>query len=210
MKAPFRERPESGGWCGDESDKIAEVMAAANKQFRDDQPNILLLVPDLRVSMYQNRDGLIRGAYGFSQLAVPINLDTGETGEPYEQFVPGGKFLNRYRPDGKPLKSDGFPGCRRISAVILVEEVICERHPMPDLHLFLCEKKLVHDLWPHWDKARRLHFSEDNRAWVDHKVLVLHNPHAHYTLPADIWPAYPQFVTAGNSMRWTDGHAVCV
>lgn len=210
VKAPYRERPVKGGWTGGESDKIAQSMDAANKQFRDDRPNILILVPHLRIPMYQSRDDLLHAAYGFSQLAIPINFDTEETGDPYEQFVAGGRFLNRQRPGGKPLKPDGLPGFRRISAVISIEETIVERHPMPDLGLFLCDKKLVHDLWPAWDEARQLHFSDSNRAWIGHEVLVLHNPHAYQPLDLDIFSEFPQFVPEGNSMKWTDGHPVSV
>lgn len=209
VKAPFRERPE-GAWSGGESDKIAQAMQSANRQFRDDQPNILVLVPELRVPLHRHRDQLLRAAYGSSRLFVPINLETGETENPFEDFVADGQFLNRERPGGKPLKPDGLPGYRRISVVVSIEEVVRDRHPMPDLRLFLCGEQLVHQLWPYWDEARTLHFSEDNRAWVEHEVLILHNPHAYHPLRSEVWTPFPQFVPDGSTMKWTDGLRVSV
>jgi len=48
VKAPFRPLPEEPVHEGDDSDALQQCMDTANKQFTDDCPNILFLVPELR------------------------------------------------------------------------------------------------------------------------------------------------------------------
>ena len=184
-------------------------MNAANKQFAKDRPNILALVPCLRLPCFSHRNGLVKAAFGQSKITWPVNTQTGEAGPTDVKFFPDGRFLNTERPGGKPLKPDGFPGYRRISVVICIEETIAERYPFPDPFALLDENNRG-ALWPYWEQARDLHSSFENRAWIEHNVLVLHNPYAYHALPHDLFGECPQLVPVGDVMKWTDGVEVIV
>ena len=58
--------------------------------------------------------------------------------------------------------------------------------------------------------ARELNCSPYNRAWVDHNILVLHNPYAYHPVAQEVWRSFPQFVPVGDQMEWTDGEKVIV
>jgi hypothetical protein len=209
VKAPFRERPLSGAWNGDDSDKITQAMDAANKQFTDDRPNILVLVPCLRLRMFTHRRDLLKGAFGQSKITWQINTHTGEAGPTEVKFFPDGRFLNTTTPKGRALKADGFPAYRRISAIVCIEETIAERYPFPDPMPLLDEEQRGR-LWPLWERARDLHFSAENRAWIEHNVLVLHNPYAYHAISHELFCQYPQLIPVGDQMQWTDGEEVIV
>jgi len=136
-------------------------------------------------------------------------MATGETGPTEVKFFPEGKFLNTMQPGGKPLKPDGLPAYRRISVVICIEERIVEKYPFPDPFILLNEETRG-EIWPLWERARNEHFRSDNEAWIVHDVLVLHNPHANYSIPQKIWESFPQLVPVGDSMEWTDGEEIIV
>ncbi len=209
VKAPFREQPKERLWWGDDSDKIVDALKTANKQFAKDRPNILALVPSLRHPCYSHRNDLVKAAFGQSKITWQVNTQTGEGGPTEVKFFPDGQFLNTERPGGKPLKPDGFPGYRRISAVVCIEEIIAERYPFPDPFALLDEKGRG-ARWPYWQQARDQHFSSDNRAWIEHNVLVLHNPYAYHAIPHDLFSEHPQLVPVGDVMEWTDGAKVVV
>ncbi len=213
VKAPFRARPEphpgesAVARCGGDSDKISECIKTASKQFNDDCPNILVIIPNLRNTLFGHRRDLLKAAYGESKLTFQVNRETGE-GRPMEvKFFPEGKFLNTKRPGGRLIKHDGFPAHRRVSVILCIEERIEERYPMPDPFALLPEETLS-QIWPLWEKARKLHFSPDNRKWVEHNVLVLHNPYAYHQLPEKMWDEFPQFLSVNGEMMWTDGYKI--
>jgi len=209
VKAPHRERPLRGMWCGDDSDKISQAMEAANKQFDRQKPNLLCIVPTLRSRMFSERRDLLKAAFGQSMITWQVNPRTAEYGPTHVEFQPDGKFLNTERPGGKPLKPDGFPGYRRISAVICIEEKLAEKYPL-SIPFFALDDELRHSMMPHWERTRDLHFSEENEVWIDHDVLVLHNPYAYHSVPQDIWSEFPQLVPVDDLMQWTDGAEVVV
>jgi hypothetical protein len=41
--------------------------------------------------------------------------------------------------------------------------------------------------------------------WVDHRVVVAHNPFAQCPVSPILWAAYPQLVRQGEDLIWTDG-----
>jgi len=209
VKAPFRERPKENVWHGDDSDKIGRAMAAANRQFAEDSGNLLVVVPSLRRCLFTKRDDLIRAAFGESKITWQVNTQTGERGPTKVKFFPDGKFLNTERPGGVPLKPDGFPGYRRISAVVCIEETIREKYPFPN-PLALLEEKSRSQIWPLWERQRDLHASEENEVWIDHNILVLHNPYAYHAVSQQIFAEFPQLVPVGDVMEWTDGEEVIV
>ncbi len=215
VKAPFRELPHPPPgkhvftWEGDDSDKVAQCLVAANKQFGDGTPNILVVVPILRTRMFSNRDDLIRAAYGQTKVTFQVNPRARSFGAAESRFFPEGKFLETMKPGGRPLKPDGLPAHRRISAILCIEEKLVERYPHPD-PLFLIDEEIRDAIWPAWKEARDLHFSKDNTVWIEHDVLVLHNPHAYHTVSQEMWAEFPQFVPVGDRMEWTDGYEVRV
>lgn len=177
VKAPFRQPPQ-GIYCGDDADKIADSLNAANKQFNHDIPNILVIVPTLKKQLFISRRELIKAAYGEDKITFLDNTQTGKDGQIEYKFSPEGKFFNTQRPGGQPLKQDGFPAYRRVSSILCIEEKIVERDP----------------------------FSSENNKWIGHDVLVLHNPFAYHPISLELFRDFPQFVPVENEMRWTDGY----
>lgn len=185
VKAPFREKPKPPPgqrvvtWVGDDADKIKQCMEAANKQFGDNSPNLLVIVPSLRTPVFLSRHDVVNAAYGQSVITWPIDTRTGEAAGPLEVvFSPEGKFLNTNRPNGKAVKPDGFPSYRRISALLCLEERLVERYPFS--------------------------VSPRNENWVEHDALVLHNPYAYHPLSPEPWRMFPQLLPVEGEMRWTD------
>jgi hypothetical protein len=215
VKAPFRERPQPPPgkhvvvWSGDDADKIAQCLEAANRQFTDETANILAILPRLRRAMCSHRRDLVKAAYGESKITFAVNTQTGEGGPVETKFFPEGKFLNPNRPGGGLLKRDGLPAYRRISIVLCIEEKLAEKHPCPS-PLALLDQDHRYEVWPIWKRERDLCLGPDNEKWVDHDVLVLHNPYAYHPLPQDMWSKFPQFVPVGDEMKWTDGQKVVV
>jgi hypothetical protein len=211
VKAPFREAPmplpgkSTACWVGDDADKITQCLEAANRQFDKNGPNLLAITPRLRMRVFSQRRDLVKAIYGDSKIVVPINIQTGEPGPTGVEFFPDGKFLNTTRPGGKPMKADGLPGYRRISAVVTIEEKIVEAHPYPSPFALLAREHLD-EIWPIWKRENRLHYSSDNRKWVEHDVLVLHNPFAYHPVSSVMWEDIPQFVEVDGEMKWTDKH----
>jgi hypothetical protein len=186
-------------------------MDAANKQFSNDRPNLLLVCPDLGRPFFSDRIDLLRAAFGESKITWEVNVATGEGGPAEVKFCPEGRFLNTTTPAGRPLKQDGLPAYRRISALACLEETVIERFPFPDFTALLdVDDALRHQRFPLWQEALDLHNSEENRAWVEHNLLVLHNPHAYHPFSRDIFDSFPQLIPAGDQMEWTDGEVVVV
>lgn len=190
VKSPFRERPSPPPgkstvcWVGDDADKIEQCMEAANKQFSDKIPNLLVIVPSLRLRMFSHRHDIVKAAYGQSKIICPLNIETGEALGPVKvPFYQEGKFLNTKCPHGRSLKPDGFPAYRRISAILCIEEKFIER---------------------------KLHFNSLNKTWIDHDAIILHNPHAYHPLSRQPWGTLPQLLPVHDEMKWTDGYGVDV
>jgi hypothetical protein len=209
VKAPFRKPPQERVWSGDDSDKISQAMNIANRQFADDRANVLVLVPHLRRPLFSRRLDLLKAAYGQSKIFWPIDTQTGESGPTEVMFFPDGRFLNSTTPKGQLLKPDGLPAYRRISAIVCIEEIVVERFPFPDPRALLSDESRS-ELWSRWEKDRELHFSHKNKAWIDHNVLVMHNPHAYYPISQQVFSCYPQLIPVGDQMQWTDGEEVVV
>lgn len=215
VKAPYRPPPlpSLGGtamWWGDDADKIAQCLEAAERQFSYNTPNILVIVPTLRENLFRHRGVLIKAAYGEHKWTMEFDVKAGKgVGPTGFDFFPEGKFLNNQLTSGKMIKADGFPAYRRVSAILCIEEKLVERHPMPDPFALLPEESRG-EIWPLWKKARDLHLSCKNHKWIEHDVLVLHNPFAYHPLSQEIFKAFPQFVRVEKGMRWTDDYEIDV
>ena len=107
------------------------------------------------------------------------------------------------------MKRDGFPGYRRVSAIFCIEEKVVDKYPFPDPFALL-DKARRGDIWPAWEKARERHWSGDNERWVEHDVLLLHNPYAYHQLSHGPWSDFPQLVPVADEMKWTDGYRMDV
>jgi hypothetical protein len=55
VKAPHCDPPKTQIWYGDDSSKIAKCLKWANGQFHEGRPNLLVLVPTLRIPVYSHR-----------------------------------------------------------------------------------------------------------------------------------------------------------
>ena len=211
VKAPFRGPipPGTATW-GDDADKITQCLEAANRQFDDSSPNILVIAPQLRLPLHRKRNDLVKAAYGETVIAFDVNASEGRLENHRWQFSPQGKFLGTMRPGGKPLKPDGFPAYRRVSAIICIETRVVEKYADP-AHVALLAglvKTGRSELFRMYDETRRAYNSRANEAWVDHDVLVLHNPYAYHAIRTDVWSDFPQLICDERGMHWTDGHDV--
>jgi len=97
-----------------------------------------------------------------------------------------------------------MPGFTRVSAVIVIEQEVREKYPPPD-PFALADEETVHRIWPVWERARELSRSSDNEAWMDHRVLVAHNPNARHVLAPELFHGYVQFTDLGTWYGWNDG-----
>lgn len=125
VKAPHRdvEYDEDGiaSWVGHDSDLILQALRSASKQFPAGKPNLLVLVPRLRVPLHDDRRQVIAALYGENRIFVPTQR---EESEPYSVFDPNGALFRNTKLSGRFLKSDRMPAHTRVSAVLSIEEVI--------------------------------------------------------------------------------------
>jgi len=210
VKAPQRKRADCGIEWGWEDDKIEQCVVAANKQLSQDRPGLLVMVPHLRWSMYDHRDDIERALLGRGVFKFEVALDDEPEHElrGWSEIVPNGSFLNRTRPTGQFLKRDGLPANRRISAALCIEETLGYKYPSPVLQLIALARKpaSVHEFWPTYARLSDAYFSRENEAWVEHRAIVLHNPHAYHPLPKASFDGLPQMNLSDGNMLWSDGY----
>lgn len=164
VKSPYRSFSRDL-WSGDDSDKIEGCLESANKQFRKDSKNVLVLVPSLRLPLYGARGSLIRALYGEEKFVMQFDPQKGEAiGPTTLEFFPEGHFL-------KFRKDEGKPRFTRTSLVLSVEEKYNERY-----------------------------------SFVDHNILILHNPCALQPCEDLRLGDFPEFKRHGDYLRWSDGH----
>ena len=175
VKAPHRPTP-IGAWTGDDSDLIEKALAQSNKQFSDECPNILVIVPSLRTRMYSDRRPIITALLGKEVLAFEVDKETGSAvSEPRAEMVLDGKFT-------KPIKRDHSPGYTRISAVVVIEESVKENTIRIFGKYIIISYTMVHE------------------------ILALHNPFAKFTVSQELFGKWPQLVREDGYMVWTDKH----
>ena len=200
VKAPYRPHRDVG-W-GDDSDAIEGVLEQAEKQFDKGQPNILVVVPSGRLQFCASRKPLMRALYGRSKITFLVSKKTGAAvTEPKSEFFAEGKFFNNKRPGGKLFKPrDSMPAYQRVSALMCIEERVVESDPEAAL------------LSPRGDDERREADRRiaQNRIWIEHEVVVLHNPFAYHPIRTDLFQEFPQCVPAESKMIWSDGHSTVV
>lgn len=218
VKAPFRERPplEQILW-GDDSDKIAQCLSKAQKQFSDDRPNLLVIVPELTAKVFDHRETLVKAAYAKSVIVWDVFHGDGtpvDDPRTRTELRLTGKFLETKRPSSqKPLKADGLPAYRRISAVMCIEEMIKDKYPDPFPRLYelaTADKRSAREYWPLYKRNRHAYLSTSNESWILHNVMILHNPYAYHPIPENTFGDLPQLVQRDGNMIWTDGYECAV
>jgi len=212
VKAPCRERPSQGqAWDGGDEDVIAQCLDAANRQFAEDVANILVLVPQLRTPISVDRAQLVSALYGEEKITRLIDMTTGgPVGDVATKFFPEGKFLRRRQPSGALVKRNGMPGFTRISAVIVIEEEMRDQypHPITTLGRKIGEGACDGSIQDAWGCQLDLHYGSDNYCWIDHAILVAHNPYARRPLNPQSFREYVQFMEVGDGYGWSDGESL--
>jgi hypothetical protein len=211
VKAPYREMPPPGtGWHGDDADLLANRLESAQKQFSRETANILVIVPQLRTPVHSYRTQLVTALYGEEKITCQIDLRTGAAVGPITtEFFHEGKLLRRRQPSGALIKPDGSPGFTRVSTVIVIEERIREKYPPPPLGLWreIVTGNTRSGGWEDaWNRQMALHLGPENYCWIDHNILVAHNPNAHKPISPNWFQGFVQFMDLGiGEYGWSDG-----
>jgi hypothetical protein len=202
VKAPHEPpAPMDVVWSGNGAPKLEECLVAATKQFHDDHANVLVIVPELRVSVTSDRYQFVQAFLGEFVIMVPINMRTGgPAGETENRFTPRGRFARRRGKTDKPANT-------RVGAVVVIEE----RFVDPAVHAL----KIDSSLFPFEYLAQTWRAQHDSRAlmWIEPSVFVIHNPFAARSIDRAVFEPFPQFVITDERdgefrMGWTDGHPV--
>jgi hypothetical protein len=76
VKAPFRPMTESF-WWGDDFGPLENALVGANKQFKRGDRNLLIFVPQLRISVFTLRTQIERAFIGEDVIRIAIDTRTG-------------------------------------------------------------------------------------------------------------------------------------
>lgn len=121
VKAPRRRPTQAfGAWVGNDADLLQKQLEEANRQFSRDSRNLLILVPELREPLHQDRYQLVQAFYAEAGLDMPFDENTGSLGEPKPSFELSGHFLKQW-----PDRADDRrrPRFTRVGAVLSIEEI---------------------------------------------------------------------------------------
>jgi hypothetical protein len=125
VKASRVDVPKSKSWSGDDFKTLEADMRDASDQFGKSTRNLLVLVPQLRTPVYEDRDQLEK-LIGERVMHVPIATERGvKAPPPYPGFVARGRFVRFGKTD-----KDGnrLPAHTRVSAVMSIECGLVEKH----------------------------------------------------------------------------------
>lgn len=110
--------PPTISYSGDDSDVLEKSLNDASKQFSDDSPNVLCLVPHLRHSISGDRRQFTKAFIGEAVLKISVATeDISADIEPEIGFKQSGKLLRWDSSRNKYLY-------QRVSAVVVIEEYI--------------------------------------------------------------------------------------
>jgi hypothetical protein len=171
VKAPHR-RVVKTVWIGDDSDLLQQALESANKQFRDDVRNLLVIVPELRISVFDHRSQITRAFFVEMTLNWLVDTATGKSVDPvFDDFKPSGHFLETRSRTGAPFKRDLSARFTRISAVLCIEEILGEQsieHNALVLHNPNAHLHVTEELWRGLPQLVR---REGQMVWTDHAGL---------------------------------------
>ncbi len=204
VKAPFVERPGKH-WSGNDAGVLQARFLEAQGQFDHGTPNVLVIVPQLRISVAEHRRQFVEAFIGQHMISVPISLDDSPAPEPHGFFKPDGRLAKQWGSEG--------PRYTRVSAVVVIEE---HYHDRAALRSTFTAEQLEDAAKRHdvdviesamREKIRNLS-SRDELMMVEYEVHVIHNPFATLPIGEDVFAPFPRFVrreNAGNiTMHWTD------
>jgi hypothetical protein len=90
----------------------------------------------------------------------------------------------------------------------VIEEEFRELYPT-DCMFAMVDDEIAHKIWPLVERQLDLHFGPENKAWIDHAILIARNPHASYPISPANFPGHVQFADVGSgNYGWNDGHSL--
>lgn len=170
VKASRVDVPKSKHWSGDDFKTLEKDMRDASDQFGKGTRNLLVLVPQLRTPVYEDRDQLEK-LIGERVMFVPVATERGvEVPPPHAGFVPRGRFV-RY---GKTDKDGNrLPAHTRVSAVMSIECGLVEDgrggwyadHRVVVVHNPNADQPIDHATFGSYPQLVRV--SDTDMAWTD-------------------------------------------
>ena len=207
VRVPFLGRPVRRIASVDDLDLLLHEVRSAAHQFSDGGPNLLFLAPGLSSSApgpaermrlihaaRENRPALWRPDF------ATFGARSFHHWPPLPTPLSDGRFLRQWAERG------WLPDRARISAIVYVEERLVERFPFPWGELFdWSQSESIADACI-LTRALERHHAADNRAHIDHHVLVVHNPHADHAIDPAPFDGLPQLrPTVGKVSRLRKG-----
>jgi hypothetical protein len=121
VKAPYRPITDNASW-GDDADLLQSALRTANKQFEASARNLLVIVPALRVSIFDWRMPIERAFIGESIIQILIDTRTGGPAGPTTfPFKQSGGFLRPWRVPNQGT-AQWMPRHTRIGAALFLNE----------------------------------------------------------------------------------------
>jgi hypothetical protein len=121
VKAPYRPIT-SDFWWGDDADALESALRAANEQFQSGDRNLLVLVPCLRLPIFEvgYRTPIERAFIGETVIQIPVDTRTGGPAGPERlAFKESGRFTKSWR--SGPVCEPRF---KRVGAALFLNEYI--------------------------------------------------------------------------------------
>jgi hypothetical protein len=130
VKAPYRPIT-SNFWWGDDADLLENALREANKQFSPSNLNLLVMVPQLRLPIFEpgHRRPIERAFIGETVIQIPVDTRTGGPGGPEKlAFKESGRFAKAW-PSGSGNHRDRRPRFTRVGAALFLNEYVdmCDR-----------------------------------------------------------------------------------
>jgi len=121
VKAPFRQIT-GAAWWGDDADLLQSALRTANKQFEAGARNLLVVIPGLRVSVFEWRTPIERAFIGETIIQIPIDTRTGGPAGPTTfPFKQSGDFLRTWRKPSEN-RTQWIPRHTRIGAALFLND----------------------------------------------------------------------------------------
>jgi hypothetical protein len=148
VKAPYRPITGDVFW-GDDADALQQALRAANKQFEAGARNLLVVIPQLRVSIFEWRTPIERAFIGETVIQIPIDTRTGGPAGPTTfPFKQSGDFAKTWRsPQGE---AKWIPRHTRVAAALFLDDYADGRevkHRALIVHNPNASVPLPRDLW---------------------------------------------------------------
>jgi hypothetical protein len=170
-----------------EREFFRKVLKKANDQFANTCPNVLVVAPR-RKSMFTTLEWRLRQAFiGDYVISWDVDPETQRIGTTRPAFDPSGHLVRG--PD---------PMFTRVSAVMCLEDYPDTRHPS------FATLGLIHGVRDEAElqAAHDRFFSNDNRVYIRHSVVVIHNPNAPHRIAPTLFGNARQLIVEPEGLRW--------